>query len=136
MATHGRRSQGDGRLVAALLEGQTIAAAAATAGMSAQTAHRRLKEAPFQTALAQARAAALGLAITRLTAATVTASAGLERLAAGGVQESVQLAACRAILELALKGAELLDIETRLTALEARAAAAPAWTNGRVRHGV
>ena len=116
-------------MLTGLLEGQTVADAARAARMSVKTARRRLAEPAFRQALQQARQEALAAAVTRLTAATATASAGLERLAAGAGQESVQLAACRSILELALRGVELLDITERLSALEARVAATP--QNGR-----
>ena len=129
MATHGPSRQGDSLLLTGLLEGQTVADAARAARMSVKTARRRLAEPAFRQALQQARQEALAAAVTRLTAATATASAGLERLAAGAGQESVQLAACRSILELALRGVELIDITERLSALEARVAAAP--QNGR-----
>ena len=136
MAAHGRRTQGDTRLIAALLEGQTLKAAAAVAGLSEHSARRRLQEPGFRAQLQAARQEALAAAITHLVGATTTASAGLERLAAHAQQEAIRFAACRAILELALRGCELLDLDARLAALEERLSHPVPRTNGRIHHVV
>jgi hypothetical protein len=119
MAARGPRHQGDTVLVAALLEGRTLKDAAGVAHMGEHTARRRMQDPAFQRALAAARQEALAAAITQLTGATALASAQLTRLAAHAQQEAIQLAACRTILETAIKGAELLDLVTRIEALEA-----------------
>jgi len=84
----------------------------------------------FQREFAAARTRALGRAVAVLVDSTHDAAHQLAWLASHAHQEAIQLAACRSILELSLKGTELLDLAERLSALEARVAAAPA-PNGR-----
>jgi hypothetical protein len=120
MATHGARTQGDTRLLVALLEGKTLQDAATCAGISPTTAARRLRVPAFQEQLATARQEALSLAITQLTGATAQASAALIDLVAHAQQEAIRLAAARTILETSIKGLETLDVLRRLDALEAR----------------
>jgi hypothetical protein len=127
MATHGTRSHGEARLIAALLEGRPVHEAAHAAGLSETTAHRRLRDAAFRAQLAAARQAALSAAILRLVAATGTAADELVRLTTAATQESIRLASARSVLDFALKGTELLEIDARLTALEQ---AQEARTNG------
>jgi hypothetical protein len=132
MAEHGSRSQGDGRLIAELLRGQTTEAAAKAAGVSLRTAYRRTADPAFQREFAAARTRALGRAVAVLVDSTHDAAHQLAWLASHAQQEAIQLAACRSILELSLKGTELLDVAERLTALEARVVT-PAAPNGRAR---
>jgi hypothetical protein len=117
MATHGRRSHGDGALQTALLQGLTTEAAAKAAGVSERTAYRRTSDPGFQRELAQARARALSRALSVLVDGTAGAAAQLRWLATHAEQESIQLAACRSVLELALRGTELVDLAQEVTEL-------------------
>jgi hypothetical protein len=117
MATHGRRSYRDGALQAALLQGLTTEAAAKAAGVSERTAYRRTSDPGFQRELAQARARALSRALSVLVDGTAGAAAQLRWLATHAEQESIQLAACRSVLELALRGTELVDLVQEIAEL-------------------
>jgi hypothetical protein len=122
MASHGSHTQGDGRLLAALLQGEPVASAAKQAGLSERTAYRRLQEPAFQRALAQGRTRALACAVMRLVDGSARAAGTLCELASTARQDGVRLMAARSVLDYALKGAELLDLVARIEALEAAAA--------------
>jgi hypothetical protein len=104
--------------VAALLAGETIIEAARTAKMSESSARRLVAEPRVKQALADARGQMIAEAVTILSAQASMAAGVLADLAEHGSQEHVRLAAATRVLELTLKGRDLLDIEQRLAALE------------------
>lgn len=119
MATFGGR-RGDSALVTALMAGQTIQAAAKSAGVSETTARRRLADPAFRAALDAARAEALERAINALSTLSVIAVATLGELMRGAESEMARLGAARAALENLLKVRELVELEGRLAELERR----------------
>jgi hypothetical protein len=131
MAVQGRRTQGDTVLVAALLAGHTLKAAAPLAHVSEHTARRRMQDPAFQQQLAAARQEALGVAVTQLAGATTKASAALIDLVEHAEQESIRLAAARTIIETVVKATETLDLLRRLDALEQAAAGPTPGPKGR-----
>jgi hypothetical protein len=134
MPSHGRRDQGEGVLIAALLQGQTLAEAAQASHLSERTVRRRLADPAFVRELQQARQRAVGRAVNVLVDGTTTAAVTLRWLASHAEQEHVRLAAARSILDFAFRGLETLDLAERIAQLEARVAtSAPVSvaTNGR-----
>lgn len=121
MKASGRRNA-DCALIAALATGMTIAAASKQAGVSEMTAYRRLNDPEFKRALEDAKREALERATSALGAASTAAVGALIGLLSSNAP-TARLGAARAILELAPKWRESLDLEARLSALEERLAA-------------
>ena len=108
-------------LIAALAAGRTVEAAAREAGVSVATAHRRLGTPAFRAQVDAARREAIARAVGVVSDGATAAGATL-RLLLNADAESVRLGAARALLEYSIKGLEMMDIEARLEALEARLA--------------
>ena len=117
--TVGDRKNGGVRLVVALARGDTVAAAATTAGVSEATAYRRLREPEFRTHLNEARSAMVERAVARLADAA-TAAADTLRVLLSSDSDFAKLAAARSILELGVKLREHQDLGERVAALESR----------------
>jgi hypothetical protein len=113
----GDRSGADLALIAALASGQTVQDAAARANVSERTARRRLDNPDFRRRVADARAALLDRAISRLADATAEAADTLRSLLKAE-SESVRHAAAKTLIDSASKGIELLDLAERVAALE------------------
>ena len=109
--------------ILALLAHPTIPEAAKACGVGEVTLWRWLQEPAFRDAYRQARRQVLEGAIGSLQQAATEAATTLRALLTAD-SESVRLGACRAILEQAMKGADLLDLEARIAALEAGRGAA------------
>src|SRR5947209_13506541 len=93
------RKTADEALIRALACGATVENAARTAGISARTAHRRLKEEGFQKRLQDVRADMLQRTVGMLTASGMEASKTLISLLDPSVPQAVRLGATRTILE-------------------------------------
>lgn len=106
-------------IIAALAAGRTISAAAIVSGISQTTIKRRLKDPKFAQALNNARAQFLSRAMGRLANDSVAAAHTLRRLL-HAESEAVRLGAARAILELGTRLREVVELEQRIAALEAR----------------
>jgi hypothetical protein len=116
MAANGN-PKGESGLIAALAAGQTVKAAAASAGVSERTAHRRLEDAGFWQAVVDARAKLVDNALGQLADASAAAVTTLRALLdADG--ETARLGAARAILELGNKLRESVEFEQRISRLE------------------
>jgi hypothetical protein len=104
--------------ISALLSEPTLAAAAAAAGCAVRTLKGWLVLPAFAAAYAAARRQVLEQAVVRLVGVTGEA---VDTLAAnlGADRPGDQIRAAVAILEHAHKGVEVLDLEQRLSALEA-----------------
>jgi len=115
--------------ITALLAQPTICDAAKQVGVGEATLRRWLKLDGFIAAYRAARQQVVENAIAQLQAASGQAE---ETLVAclGADGDSIRLRAAVAILEQSNNGMELLDLETRLAALEAAQSQA---TNGRVK---
>jgi hypothetical protein len=101
-----------------------VESAARAAGISARTAHRRLKEGAFQQRLRDMRAEMVQRTAGMLTASGMEASKTLIALLDATIPPSVRRNAAQTILGLGLKLRESTDMEERIAALEARATAA------------
>ena len=115
------RKTADEALLRALACGATVENAARTAGISARTAHRRLKEEAFQKRLRDLRAEMVQRTAGMLTASGMEASKTLVSLLDPTVPATVRRGAAQTILELGLKLRETAEMEERIAALEARA---------------
>jgi phage terminase small subunit len=118
-ATLSRRQE---TFLAALLSCPTIAHAARTAGIAEVTAGRWLKEPSFQAAYRTARRHAVQHAVALTQKATSTAVETLEAIMQDPeAPASARVSAAKAVLETAIKGVELEDLDARITALEHQA---------------
>ncbi len=118
------RKNADEALLRGLACGATVDGAARAAGISARTAHRRLKEDGFQKRLRDMLAEMTKRTTGMLTAAGMEASKTLVALLDSSNPASVRRSAADTILGFGLKLREAMDIEERITALEAKAALA------------
>lgn len=107
------------RAVLALLTERSIAAAARLAGYNERTLRRLLDEDDdFREAYRREADAVLSRVRATAKAAAVEALEGLRELAAPDSKPEIRLGACRALLDCALKVADL-DVLDRVAALEA-----------------
>src|SRR5437763_809214 len=121
MTGNDRNHKGGPALIAGLASGQTVVDAARAAGLSERTVRRRLEDARFRQAVADARAALLSRAVCMLADASTEAAQTLRGLLTAE-SETVRARAAVAILEQARAGIELDDLAERVAALEEQAA--------------
>lgn len=119
MAVNGRKNV-DTALLLALSRGLTVRTAAKKAGCGERTVYRRMKDADFQDALKHAKEKLIGATADRLSGLGTKAVKRLNKLLGDGVDPKVQLGACKAALEIALKLREQRDLAERLEAIEAQ----------------
>jgi len=93
------RHNADELLVLALARGLTVEQAAAEAGVSPRTAHRRLADPAFRPRIAAAQGKAVAQAIGLLADGTIEAARVLRELL-GQEQPAVRLNAARTLLQL------------------------------------
>ncbi len=118
MNGHGEKlSRKQDAAIGALLSHPTISAAAQSVGLGEATLRRWLKEPDFLGAYRATRRDALEHCVALLQK---TGSAAVEALQQSlqAHSEGVRLRAACAILDYSMKGAELLDLETRIAVLE------------------
>jgi hypothetical protein len=127
------RKNADEALLRGLACGATVDSAARAAGISARTAHRRLKEEAFQKRLRDVRAEMVQRTAGMLTGSGLEAGKTLVSLLDPTVPPTVRHGAARTILELGLKLRENAEMEERIAALEARAAQGDP---GAINHGL
>jgi hypothetical protein len=108
--------------IAALLAQRTIAEAAQQVGIGERTLLRWLQEdSAFQAAYRTARRHVVQHAIAQVQQATSTAVATLEAIMQDSTASaSARVSAAKVVLETAIKGVEVEDLEARMTALEAQ----------------
>lgn len=112
------------KAIAALLETPTTRAAAQAAGVSEATIWRWLADEAFASVYRNARAKALENTLSALQAAGADAVRALrEVMNDADAKGSERVSAAKAIIELGLRGREVLETEARLADLEARLAA-------------
>jgi hypothetical protein len=104
--------------VAALLRCPMLEAAARAAGCGESTLRRWLQEPGFASAVRDARRRTLEQSLGALSAATAEAVDTL-RACLGAEGEAVRVRAAVAILEHAMRGAEVAGLHERVAALEA-----------------
>ena len=121
MKGHGEKlSRKQEALISALLTTPTLAEAAQIAGIGEVTAWRWLKDATFQATYREARRAVVQHAIAQVQQATGEAVATLRTVMQDSESPaSARVSAAKAILETAVKGIDIDDLEVRLAALEA-----------------
>ena len=101
-----------------LLSAPTVESAAASAGIGARTGWRWMRDPTVLERLAEIRRQSMQHAMMRLQAAASAAVTCLCELQASGESESARVSSARTILEMALRAAEIGDIEERLEQLE------------------
>jgi hypothetical protein len=116
------RKNADEALLRGLACGATVDSAARAAGISARTAHRRLKEEVFQKRLREVRAEIVQRTAGMLTGSGLEAGKTLVSLLDPTNPPTVRHGAARTILEFGLRLRENAEMEERIVALEARAA--------------
>ncbi len=126
---HGGRHSADDALAAELAAGRTLRDAAAAAGMSERTAHRRLQDREFVARVAALRGVMVRAAAGRL-ADGMTQAADVLRALLASADEHVRHKAAVKLIELGVKVAELAELEQRVADLEAAADAAEGGTYG------
>jgi hypothetical protein len=111
--------KGDEALVLALASGRTVKEAAEMARIGHRTATRRLADPAFQRLVLEARADMVQRAVAKLADGLTEAVDTLRKLL-GAKADTVKLGAARAMLELATKLRESVEIESRVRELERR----------------
>jgi hypothetical protein len=119
VAHHGRKAA-DEQLRLALACGATVESAAQKAGISARTAHRRLKDPEFQKSVRDLRCDIVQRTSSTLAAASAEAVKTLLSLLNPKEPPSVRLGAAKAIVQLGMHLREVTELEERLAALEQR----------------
>jgi hypothetical protein len=122
MEAHGEKlSRKQELAIAALLTCSAITDAAKQCSIGEVTLHRWLKDATFQAAYREARRAVVQQAITQVQRATGEAVETLRNVMQDRESPaSARVSAAKAILETAVKGIEIEDLEARIAALEAQ----------------
>ncbi len=109
------------KAVASLLAKPTLKDAATDAGISETTLWRWLQEEDFRQVYQQARSRMLEGTLANLAAAGPDAVAVLKNIMADATATpAARVSAARAVLEFLIRSQELLEVEARLRALEAR----------------
>jgi hypothetical protein len=109
----------------ALACGATVENAASSAGVSAATAYRRLKEPDFQEELRKTKADMVTRTAAMLNAAAGEAVKTLLALQKETTPAAARLGAARAVLELGIRLRESAELYERIGALERLLAASP-----------
>jgi phage terminase small subunit len=116
MAGNGRQRR-EAILIANLAAGDSIREAAAKAGVSERTAHRRMKDPAFRQSINETWSELVREAVGRLgDAATHAANVLRELLNADS--ETVRLSAARSILDHTVRLSEFASVDQRLSHLE------------------
>ena len=109
--------------IVGLLTKNNLQDASQVAGVSMNTLLRWLQQDEFKEQYKQAKQETLRQAISQLQVATTEAVATLRDIVKDTeVNPSVRVSACKAILDGAMKSAELQDLEERLVKLEKKKA--------------
>jgi hypothetical protein len=121
MARNGTISDKKGVALEALLEAPSVVEAARVAGLGVRTLFRWLREdEAFQEAYMSARRESMSHAISWLQQAASKAVTTLEKVMATDDEPAgSRVSAAKTVLEMATKGIEVLDMERRISALEA-----------------
>ena len=120
MSGHGQKmEQKQDRAISALLQAETIREAAKEAGLAEATLHRYLKDEGFREAYREAKREIVNHAICFLQRSTGKAVKALVGIIEDmGAPATARVTAAKTILEMALKGVELEDLEKRIAQLE------------------
>lgn len=102
----------------ALLEHETVGAAAEAVGVSRRTLERWANDATFSTAVRDAQDMATRQAARRLAGGLAAAVKHMIHLAEHAEDEGVRLRACSAVVDAAVRLREHADLADRITGLE------------------
>jgi hypothetical protein len=116
--SHGGRKNADEALLLSLACGATVESAAAKAGVTPRTVHRRLNDPAFQKRLREVKDEMLKRTASMMTALGGEAVKTLSSLQERSTPPSVRLGAARAIIELGVRLRESAELHERMTALE------------------
>jgi hypothetical protein len=119
MAGNGRKNAD--ALALALAAGDSIADAAANAGVGERTVYRRLADPAFRQRIQTFRGEMVAQALGRMANGMTEAADVLRQLLASQTPPAVRLGAARSILELGVKLRESVELEQRVAALETAA---------------
>ena len=118
MSGHGEKlPRKEEQAIAALLAHPTLPEAAAACSTSEATLRRWLQQPAFRAAYREARRQVLEVAVAGLQQAASEAAEALRRNLTCG-QPGAEIRAAVAILDQAIKGGELLDLQERVATLE------------------
>jgi hypothetical protein len=106
------------RFIMALLANPSVETAAESVGIHRVTAWRWMKDPAVVQRLTETRRQCMGHAMMRLQAAASASVTTLVEVQASGESESARVSAARTVLEMALRAAEIGELEERLTRLE------------------
>jgi hypothetical protein len=116
---HGeKRGRKHEQFIAALLSYRTVEAAAKAVGIGDVTAWRLRKDPAFAERYREATREMTRHAAALLQGAACEAVETLREIQSKGESEAARVSAARTILEMALKAADLEDVQQRLDALE------------------
>jgi hypothetical protein len=118
MAVSGRKNADDA-LALGLAQGHTLRDAATGAGISERTAARRWADPVFRKRVGELRGELVAMAAGRVADGMGEAASTLRELL-NAAPPAVRLGAARSLLELGVKLRESIELEQRLTAVEAR----------------
>lgn len=114
-----RETISDERIIAALLSCPTLEATAEQCGLSVRQLFERRQNPDFIRKLREAQDEALATTTRFLQKATGSAAATLLEIAESKVRPAqVRISAARAVLDMAAKFTEIVDVQARLEALE------------------
>src|SRR5262245_1672773 len=116
----GRRANADEQLLLSIACGATAEQAAAKAQVGVRTVYRRLDDPDFARRLRELRCEMVQRAAAMLTAAAMESVKTLLELQKPSNTGPVRLGAARSSSELGAKLREMVELEVRLAALEAR----------------
>jgi|SRR5579883_426325 len=119
MSPKSYRKKSEEPLVLALASGATVETAALQCHVSERTVYRRLDDPAFRTRVQEAQGEMVKRSAGMLTAAASESVQTLLSLQKDSMPPAVRLAAARAILAIGIQVRELVDVETRIAALEA-----------------
>jgi hypothetical protein len=113
-----KRRQIDDLLCDAIARGETLKRACVAVGVSERTGGRRWADASFRKRIEERRSQLLQAAGGRLVSCLNDAIDHLHGVVMEGDDPRLRLAAAKAVVELALKHRTVVEIESRLDALE------------------
>jgi len=113
------RANAKSAVIAALAAGLTIEETAKQTPVSARTIHRWLKDAEFKAEVDAARSQLVNNTLGRLSDSATAAVKTLQELLSSSQPPSVRLGAARAILEMAVKYREAVELAERVKQIEA-----------------
>jgi hypothetical protein len=123
--SHRGRTNADEAILLSLACGSSTEKAAADAGVSPRTVHRRMSDPSFRARLHRLRGEMFERAGGAMSAAALRAVQTLLSLQDANQPPAVRLGAARAILELGMRVREMNELEARLAALEGRVGEGP-----------